>query len=65
VVQPIAAARLDELQEKIGALLDKFKKLPSWEKRQYATPILRSLAIKDAAANLDKFTGTDGSLNKV
>jgi paraquat-inducible protein B len=62
VLPTVPAAGLDELQEKIGALLDKFKELPLEKTVSDANGALA--AIKDAAANLDKLTGADGSLNK-
>ena len=62
VLPTIPAAGLDELQEKVGALLDKFKALPVEKTVSNANDALA--AIKDAAANLDKLTGPDSSLNK-
>jgi paraquat-inducible protein B len=62
VLPTIPAAGLDELQEKIGALLDKFKELPLEKTVSNANNALA--AIKDAAANLDQLTGADGSLNR-
>jgi paraquat-inducible protein B len=62
VLPTIPAAGLDELQEKVGALLDKFKALPVEKTVNNANDALA--AVKDAVANLDKLTGPDGSLNK-
>jgi paraquat-inducible protein B len=62
VLPTIPAAGLDELQEKVGALLDKFKALPVENTVSNANDALS--AVKDAAANLDKLTGPDSSLNK-
>jgi paraquat-inducible protein B len=62
VLPTIPAAGLDELQEKIGALLDKFKALPLEKTVSNANDALA--AVKDTAANLDKLTGPDSSLNK-
>ena len=62
VLPTIPAAGLDELEEKIGALLDKFKELPLEKTVSSANNALAS--IKDAAANLDKLTGPDDSLSK-
>jgi paraquat-inducible protein B len=62
VLPTMPAAGLDELQEKMGALLDKFKELPLEKTVSNANNALA--AVKDAAANLDKLTGADGSLNK-
>jgi paraquat-inducible protein B len=62
VLRTIPAAGLDELQEKIGALLDKFKTLPVEKTVSNANDALA--AVKEAAANLDKLTGPDSSLNK-
>jgi paraquat-inducible protein B len=62
VLPTMPAAGLDELQEKMGALLDKFKELPLEKTVSNANNALA--AVKDAAANLDKLTGADGALNK-
>lgn len=62
VLPTIPAAGLDELQEKLGSLLDKFKTLPVEKTVSNANDALA--AVKDAAANLDKLTGPDSSLNK-
>jgi paraquat-inducible protein B len=62
VLPTVPAAGLDELQEKVGALLDKFKALPVEKTVNNANDALA--AVKDAVANLDKLTGPDGSLNK-
>jgi paraquat-inducible protein B len=58
----VPAAGLDELQEKIAVLLDKFKALPVEKTVTNATEALA--AVKDAVANLDKLMGPDGPLNK-
>jgi paraquat-inducible protein B len=62
VLPTIPAAGLDELQEKLGSLLDKFKTLPLEKTVSNANDALA--AVKDAAANLDKLTGSDSSLNQ-
>jgi paraquat-inducible protein B len=62
VLPTIAAAGLDELQEKLGSVLDKFKTLPLEKTVGNANEALA--ALKNAAANLDKLTGQDSSLNK-
>jgi paraquat-inducible protein B len=62
VLPTIPAAGLDELQEKLGSLLDKFKTLPVEKTVSNANDALA--AVKDSAANLDKLTGPDSSLNK-
>jgi paraquat-inducible protein B len=62
VLPTVPAAGLDELQEKLGSLLDKFKTLPVEKTVSNANDALA--AVKDAAANLDKLTGSDSSLIK-
>jgi paraquat-inducible protein B len=62
VLPTVPAAGLDELQEKIAALLDKFKALPVEKTVSNATDALA--AVRDAVANLDKLMGPDGPLNK-
>jgi paraquat-inducible protein B len=62
VLPTIPAAGLDELQEKVEALLDKFKALPMEKTVSTANDALA--AVKDAAANLEKLTGPEGSLSK-
>jgi paraquat-inducible protein B len=53
---------LDELQEKAGALLDKFKTLPVEQIGANANAALAS--VKDAADHLDKLTGPNSSLEQ-
>jgi paraquat-inducible protein B len=53
---------LDELQEKAGAVLDKFKALPVEQIGQNANAALAS--VKDAAGHLDKLTAPDSALEK-
>ena len=62
VLPTIAAAGLDELQAKVGALLDKFNTLPVEKIGENANAALA--AVKETAANLEKLTGPDGSLDK-
>jgi paraquat-inducible protein B len=62
VLPTIPAAGLDELQEKVGALFDKFKTLPVEKTVSNANDALA--AVKEAAANLAKLTGPDSSFNK-
>jgi paraquat-inducible protein B len=62
VLPTIPAAGLDELQEKLGSLLDKVKTLPVEKTVSNANEALA--AVKDPAATLDKLTGPDSSLNK-
>jgi paraquat-inducible protein B len=62
VLPTIPAAGLDELQAKLASVLDKFKTLPVEKTVANANEALA--AIKDAAANLDKLTGHDSSLNR-
>jgi ABC-type transporter Mla subunit MlaD len=50
------------LQEKVAAVLDKFKALPVEKTVSNATEALA--AVKDAVANLDKLTGPDGPLTE-
>jgi paraquat-inducible protein B len=61
VLPTIPAAGLDELEEKVEALLDKFKALPVEKTVSTANDALA--AVKDAAANLEKLTGPEGSLS--
>src|SRR3984885_5215752 len=61
VLPTIPAAGLDELEEKVEALLDKFKTLPVEKTVSTANDALA--AVKDAAANLEKLTGPEGSLS--
>jgi hypothetical protein len=62
VLPTIPAAGLDELEEKVEALLDKFKALPVEKTVSAANDALA--AVKDTAANLEKLTGPEGSLSK-
>lgn len=62
VLPTIPATSLDELQEKVGALLDKFKALPVEKTVSNANNALA--AVKEAASNLDKLTGPESSLSK-
>jgi paraquat-inducible protein B len=62
VLPTIPAAGLDELQEKVGVLLDKLKALPVEKTVANANDALA--AVKEAAANLDKLTGPESSLSK-
>jgi paraquat-inducible protein B len=62
VLPTIPAAGLDELQEKVGAVLDKLKALPIEKIGENANAALA--AMKEAAANLDKLTGPESSLDK-
>ena len=62
VLPTIPAVGLDELQEKAGAVLDKFKALPVEQIGQNANAALAS--VKDAASHLDKLTAPDSSLEK-
>jgi paraquat-inducible protein B len=62
VLPTIPAAGLDELQEKVGALLDKLKALPVEKTVANANDALA--AVKEAAANLDKLTGPESPLSK-
>ena len=62
VLPSVPASGLDELQAKVGALLDKFKGLPLEKIAENANGALAS--VKEAAANLDKLTSPDSSLDK-
>ncbi|MEP6668691.1 MAG: MlaD family protein [Chthoniobacter sp.] len=62
VLPTVPATGLDELQEKAGALLDKFKALPVEQIGENANAALAS--IKDAAGHIDKLTGPNSSLDK-
>jgi paraquat-inducible protein B len=62
VLPTIPAAGLEELQAKLGSLLDKFNTLPVEKTVNNANDALA--AVKDAAANLDKLTRADSSLDK-
>ena len=62
VLPTIPAAGLDELEEKVEALLEKFKALPLEKTVSTANDALA--AVKNAAANLEKLTGPEGSLSK-
>ena len=62
VLPTIPAAGLDELQEKVGALLDKFKALPVEKTVSNANDALAGL--KEAVTNLQKLTSPDSSLDK-
>jgi paraquat-inducible protein B len=62
VLPTVPAAGLDELEEKVEALLDKFKSLPLEKTVSTANDALA--AVKDAVANLEKLTGPEGSLSK-
>ena len=62
VLPTVPASGLDELQEKAGALLDKFKALPIEKTIDNANEALAG--VKGAAANLDKLTGAGSSLDK-
>jgi paraquat-inducible protein B len=55
VLPTVPASGLDELQEKVGALLDKFKALPVEQTVDDANQAL--VAVKGAAGNLDKLSG--------
>ncbi|MBV9659076.1 MAG: MCE family protein [Verrucomicrobia bacterium] len=67
-VLPTISSGLEELQEKLATLLDKFNDLPLDKTVDSANQAL--LAVKDAAANLSKFLGSSetqalpGSLRK-
>jgi paraquat-inducible protein B len=61
VLPTIPAAGLDELEEKVEALLDKFKALPLEKTVSTANDALA--AVKDSVANLEKLTGPEGSLS--
>jgi paraquat-inducible protein B len=62
VLPTIPSPGLDELEEKASALLDKFTALPVEKTVDDANGAL--IAVKDAAANLDKLTGADSPLDK-
>jgi paraquat-inducible protein B len=62
VLPTVPAAGLDELEEKVEALLDKFKALPLEKTVSNANDALA--AVKSAVANLEKLTGPEGSLSK-
>ena len=62
VLPTVPAAGLDELQEKLGSVLDKLKALPIEQIGANANAALAS--VKDAADHLDKLTGPDSSLEK-
>jgi paraquat-inducible protein B len=62
VLPTTPAVGLDELQERAGAVLDKFKALPVEKIGANADAALAS--IKEAAAHLDKLTGPGSSLEK-
>jgi paraquat-inducible protein B len=62
VLPTIPSPGLDELEDKAGALLDKFTALPVEKTVDDANSAL--IAVKDAAANLDKLTGPDSPLDK-
>ncbi len=55
VLPTVPASGLDELQEKVGALLEKFKALPVEQTVADANDAL--VAVKGAAGNLDKLSG--------
>ncbi len=62
VLPTVPASGLDELQERVAALLDKFNALPVEKTVNNANDALA--AVKGAAANLDKVTGADSALDK-
>lgn len=62
VLPTIPSSGLDELQEKAGAVLDKFKALPVEKIGENANAALAS--VREAAAHLDKLTGPDSALEK-
>jgi paraquat-inducible protein B len=62
VLPTIPSPSVDELEEKAGTLLDKFKALPLEKTVDEANGALT--AVKEAAANLDKLTGPDSPLDK-
>jgi paraquat-inducible protein B len=62
VLPTIPGVGLEELQEKVGAVLDKFKALPVEQIGANANAALAS--IKEAADHLDKLTGPGSSLEK-
>jgi len=62
VLPTVPAVGLDELQERAGAVLDKFKSLPVEKIGENANAALAS--IKEAADHLDKLTGPGSALEK-
>jgi paraquat-inducible protein B len=62
VLPTFPAAGLDELQAKVGSLLDKFNAMPIEKIGENANAALA--AVKQTAANLDKLTGPESSLDK-
>jgi paraquat-inducible protein B len=62
VLPTIASSGIEDLQEKVGALLDKFKALPIETTVENANETLA--AAKSAVSNLDKLTGPSSSLDK-
>jgi paraquat-inducible protein B len=62
VLPTVPASGLDELQEKAGALLDKFKALPIEKTVDNANEALAG--VKGAAANFDRLTGAGSPLDK-
>ncbi len=62
VLPTVPAVGLDELQERAGAVLDKFKALPVEQIGENANAALAS--IKEAADHLDKLTGPGSALEK-
>jgi paraquat-inducible protein B len=62
VLPTVPAAGLDELQAKVGALLDKFNALPVEKIGENANAALA--AVKETAVNLNKLTGPESSLEK-
>lgn len=62
VLPTIASSGIEDLQEKVGALLEKFKALPIEKTVETANETLT--AAKSAVANLDKLTAAGSSLDK-
>ena len=62
VLPTIPTAGLEELEEKVGALLDKFKALPLEKTVSNTNDALAGL--KEAVANLEKLTSPESSLTK-
>jgi len=62
VLPTMDASGLEDLQEKVGAVLEKFKALPIEKTVENANEALA--AAKSAAANVEKLTGPGGSLEK-
>jgi len=62
VLPTVPSAGLEELQEKAGVLLDKFKALPIEQIGANANAALSS--VKEAAGHMDKLTGPGSSLEK-